>query len=50
MSAGMEIEYILGLSVFPSHHEVFWHINGPIGSTGAAVAVGKAMKLSVEQL
>lgn len=48
--AGIEVECILGLSVYPSHYDVGWHITGTVGSIGAAVAVGKAMKLTVEQL
>jgi aconitate decarboxylase len=48
--AGMEVECILGLSVYPSHYNVGWHITSTVGSIGAAVAVGKAMKLPVEQL
>lgn len=50
LTAGMEVECILGLSVYPSHYDVGWHITGTVGSIGAAVAVGKAMKLPVEQL
>lgn len=50
LTAGMEVECILGLSVYPSHYDVGWHITGTVGSIGAAVAVGKAMKLPVEKL
>ena len=50
LTAGMEVECMLGLSVYPSHYDVGWHITGTVGSIGAAVAVGKAMKLPVEQL
>jgi aconitate decarboxylase len=50
LTAGMEVECILGLSVYPSHYDVGWHITATVGSIGAAVAVGKAMKLPVGQL
>lgn len=50
LTAGMEVECILGLSVYPSHYDVGWHITATVGSIGAAVAVGKAMKLPIEQL
>lgn len=50
LTAGIEVECILGLSVYPSHYDVGWHITGTVGSIGAAVAVAKVMKLPVEQL
>ena len=48
--AGIEVECLLGLAVWPSHYDVGWHITATVGSIGAAVAVGKAMGLSVERL
>lgn len=48
--AGMEVECILGLAVYPSHYDIGWHITGTVGSIGAAIAVGKAMGLSSDAL
>ena len=48
--AGMEVECILGVAVYPSHYDVGWHITATVGSIGAAIAVGKAMKLSSGRL
>jgi aconitate decarboxylase len=48
--AGMEVECLLGVSIYPSHYDVGWHITGTVGSIGAAIAVGKAMKLTSTQL
>jgi aconitate decarboxylase len=48
--AGIEVECLLGLAVYPSHYDVGWHITATVGSIGAAIAVAKAMKLPVNQL
>lgn len=48
--AGMELECILGVAVYPSHYDRGWHITASVGSIGAAVAVGKAMKLTQGEL
>lgn len=48
--AGMEVECILGMAIYPSHYDIGWHITGTVGSIGAAIAVAKAMKLSSDQL
>ena len=48
--AGMEVECILGVAVYPSHYDVGWHITATVGSIGAAIAVGKAMNLSSSKL
>jgi aconitate decarboxylase len=48
--AGMEVECLLGISVYPSHYDIGWHITGTVGSIGAAIAIGKAMGLSPPQL
>ncbi|KAF9460749.1 hypothetical protein BDZ94DRAFT_1265424 [Collybia nuda] len=45
--AGVEAECKLGLSVYPQHYDVGWHITSTTGSVGAAVAVGKLLKLDV---
>ncbi|KAB8356418.1 hypothetical protein FH972_024001 [Carpinus fangiana] len=44
---GIEVECKLGLSVWPKHYDVGWHITGTVGSVGAAVAVCKLMSMTV---
>ncbi|OAQ78192.1 hypothetical protein VFPBJ_06311 [Purpureocillium lilacinum] len=48
--AGIEAECKVGLAVWPEHYDVGWHITSTAGSIGAAVAVGKLLGLSPEQL
>lgn len=48
--AGVEAECKLGLAVWPAHYDVGWHITSTVGAIGAAVAVGKLAKLSLEQM
>ena len=48
--AGIEAECKCGLAVWPAHYDVGWHITSSTGSIGAAVAVGKLLKLSVAQM
>ena len=48
--AGIEVQCLLGLAVYPSHYNIGWHITATVGSIGAAIAVAKAMKLPREQL
>ncbi|MCJ1442128.1 MAG: hypothetical protein MMC23_002621 [Stictis urceolatum] len=48
--AGVEAELKLGLSVYPEHYDVGWHITSTTGSVGAAVAVGKLLNLDTEAL
>ncbi|KAK5460853.1 hypothetical protein LTS15_002916 [Exophiala xenobiotica] len=48
--AGIEAECKLGLAVWPKHYDVGWHITSTTGSIGAAVAVGKILHLSEEQM
>ncbi|KAJ6569524.1 2-methylcitrate dehydratase [Mycena capillaripes] len=43
--AGIEAECKLGLGVWPKHYDIGWHITSTVGSIGAAVAVGKLMRL-----
>ncbi|KAF2241011.1 2-methylcitrate dehydratase PrpD [Trematosphaeria pertusa] len=43
--AGVEAECKLGLSVYPQHYDVGWHITSTTGSIGAAVAVSKLLRL-----
>lgn len=48
--AGIEVECKVGLAVWPSHYDIGWHISSTVGSIGAAVAVGKLMKLESAQM
>ncbi|KAK7064796.1 2-methylcitrate dehydratase [Favolaschia claudopus] len=43
--AGIEVECKLGLGVWPFHYDIGWHITSTVGAIGAAVAVGKLMRL-----
>ena len=47
---GVEAEIRIALSVFPEHYDRGWHITGTAGIFGAAAAVGKLLKLNVEQM
>lgn len=48
--AGIETSCKLGLSVWPKHYDIGWHITSTTGSIGAAVAVGKLRNLSETQM
>jgi len=47
---GVEAECRIGLSVFPEHHDLGWHITGTAGVFGAAAAIGKLLGLSAQQM
>lgn len=47
---GMEVECRIGLAVSPGHYEGGWHITATCGVLGAAVAVGRLMRLSPQQM
>lgn len=47
---GVEAEERIGLSVFPEHYEVGWHITGTAGVFGAAAAAGKLLGLNEQQM
>lgn len=47
---GVETECRVGLSVFPEHYMVGWHITGTAGIFGAAAAVGKLLGLNELQM
>ncbi|KAI0164041.1 2-methylcitrate dehydratase PrpD [Xylariaceae sp. FL1272] len=47
---GVEAECKLGVSVYPEHYDIGWHITSTVGSVGAAVAIGKLLDLSIEQM
>ncbi len=47
---GVEAECRIGLSVFPEHYDVGWHITGTAGVFGAAAAAGKLLGLNEQQM
>ena len=47
---GVEVECRVGLSVFPEHYMVGWHITGTAGVFGAAAAAGKLLELNEQQM
>lgn len=47
---GFEAESRIGNSVYPAHYDVGWHITGTAGVFGAAVAIGKLLQLSEQQM
>lgn len=47
---GFEAESRIGNSVYPAHYDIGWHITGTAGVFGAAVAIGKLMKLNVQEM
>ncbi|TKA23403.1 hypothetical protein B0A50_07279 [Salinomyces thailandicus] len=50
LTAGIEASCKIGLAVWPEHYDIGWHITSSTGSIGAAVGVGKLMKLSEDQM
>ena len=48
--AGIEAACKVGLAVWPEHYDIGWHITSSTGAIGAAVAVGKIMKLEEETM
>lgn len=47
---GVEAECRVGLSVFPEHYMIGWHITGTAGVFGAAAAAGKLLGLNEQQM
>jgi 2-methylcitrate dehydratase PrpD len=47
---GFEAESRIGNAVYPAHYDVGWHITGTAGVFGAAVAIGKLIGLSEQQV
>ena len=47
---GVETECRIGLSVFPEHYDIGWHITGTAGVFGAAAACGKLLQLNEQQM
>ncbi|KAK3710054.1 hypothetical protein LTR37_010485 [Vermiconidia calcicola] len=50
LTAGIEASCKIGLAVWPEHYDIGWHITSSTGNVGAAVAVGKLMQLSEDQM
>jgi aconitate decarboxylase len=48
--AGVEASCKLGLAVWPEHYDIGWNITSTTGAIGAAVGVGKLMRLSEVQM
>ena len=47
---GFEAEMRIGNAVYPAHYDVGWHITGTAGVFGAAVAIGKLLGLSLQEM
>jgi len=47
---GFEAESRIGNAVYPAHYDAGWHITGTAGVFGAAVAIGKLLGLSTQQM
>jgi len=47
---GFEAESRIGNAVYPAHYDVGWHITGTAGVFGAAVAIGKLIGLTEQQM
>src|ERR1700727_1041598 len=47
---GFEAESRIGNAVYPAHYDVGWHITGTAGIFGAAIAIGKLLKLTPQQM
>ncbi|MFC3283346.1 MmgE/PrpD family protein [Litchfieldella rifensis] len=47
---GIEVECRIGNAVYPDHYDRGWHITGTVGVFGAAAAVGRLLKLDVQQM
>jgi 2-methylcitrate dehydratase PrpD len=47
---GVEAECRIGLSVFPEHYDIGWHITGTAGVFGAAAAMGRLLGLDEQRM
>src|SRR5215467_3975424 len=47
---GFEAESRIGNAVYPAHYDAGWHITGTAGVFGAAVAIGRLIGLSTQQM
>lgn len=50
MVVGIEAECRIGNAVYPAHYDRGWHITGTAGVFGAAVACGRSLRLSEQQM
>lgn len=50
LALGVEVSCTLGLSVWPAHYDIGWHITPTTGAIGAAAAVGKLLGLDIVEL
>jgi 2-methylcitrate dehydratase PrpD len=50
MVVGIEAECRIGNAVYPAHYDRGWHITGTAGVFGAAVACGRSLGLSEQQM
>ncbi|MEZ5289973.1 MAG: MmgE/PrpD family protein [Vicinamibacterales bacterium] len=48
--AGVEAECRIGNAVYPDHYDRGWHITGTVGPFGAAVAAGRVLALTEQQM
>ena len=48
--AGFEAESRIANAVYPAHYDAGWHITGTAGVFGAAVAIGRLLRLPVQQM
>src|SRR5262249_12820377 len=47
---GFEAESRIGNSVYPAHYDAGWHITGTAGVFGAAAAIGKVLRLPLQEM
>jgi 2-methylcitrate dehydratase PrpD len=47
---GFEVESRIGNAVYPAHYDVGWHITGTAGVFAAAAAIGKLLRLTVQEM
>lgn len=47
---GFEVMSRVGSAMYPSHYDAGWHSTGTMGTIGAAVGIGKLLKLSPLQM
>lgn len=47
---GFEVTARVGNATYPAHYEAGWHSTGTIGTVGAAVAVGRLLRLSPNEM
>jgi len=47
---GFEAESRIGNAVYPAHYDAGWHITGTAGVFGAAAAIGKLLRLPLQEM